>query len=112
MNEYVNIVIDNSKTITDFVTLKEGSYVGGSILGRVTTDGEYNLSLSGSADGSEIPRAILKNDIEIATGETKVVVVYLAGYFDPTKLTFGTGHTATTTKDGLREKGIFMRGKN
>jgi hypothetical protein len=68
---------------------------------------KYLLSLSAATDGSQVPDAILAEDMD-ASGGDKSVLVYTRGDFNTGGLTFGTGHTAATVTDGLRAKGITL----
>lgn len=62
------------------VTANEGSavdYVIGHVLGEVTADGKYKISVKGAADGSESAAAIcLENKSIPASTDTDVVVMY------------------------------------
>lgn len=94
--------------VTESITVDTGNLKRGALLGRITATGKYVLSLSAASDGSEVPRAILAEDTD-ATGADKVTVGYLTGEFNIAAMTFGTGHTAVSTKDGLRDLGIFLK---
>lgn len=90
------------------VTLISGqNVVRGAVLGIITASGKYNLSLAAAGDGSNTPRAIAAEDVD-ATGGDKDLVVYISGDFNETKLTFGTGHTAASTREGLRDQNIYL----
>jgi len=80
----------------------------GAVLGKITASGKLNLSLSAAGDGSEVPYAILSEDMD-ATAADKQVIVYLSGDVNQDSLTIGAGHTAASIKDGLRDKSIFLR---
>ena len=80
----------------------------GSVLGRITADGKYQLSLSAAVNGSETPEAILAETIDTIAGDVEAVV-YLAGEFNESALTLGAGHTLASISDGLRSKSIFLR---
>lgn len=103
-----NLFAGEQPAQTRKVTLVSGqNLVRGALLGRITTGGKYTLSLSGSSDGSQTPRAILAHDVD-ASGGDKDALVYEAGDFNESALTFGTAHTAASVRDGLRGLGIFM----
>ena len=111
LNSYDN-TINKNNLITNYVTLKEGTYLANSVLGRVTGDGEYNLSLSTASDGSETPRVVLLEDRTIASGSTESVPVMVGGMVDiPSNLVLGASHTLASIKDRLRELGINLRGE-
>lgn len=73
----------------------------GAVLGRITSGGKYILSASGAGDGSQTPSAILAEAADASGGDVEALV-YLAGDFAADKLSFGTGHTATTVETAFR----------
>jgi len=95
--------------VTDTVTLISGqTLTRGAVLGKITASGKYTLSLAAATDGSEVPSVILADDVD-ASGGDKLAGVYLAGEFNAGAMTFGTGHTAASTKDALRDAGIHLK---
>lgn len=95
-------------TLKRKITLAQGQNLSrGAVLGRVTADGAYKLSLAAAVDGSEVPRAILDETID-ATAAAVEAIVYETGHFVAARLTFGAGHTAVSTRDGLRALGIHL----
>lgn len=84
-----------------------GTLAAGTVLGRITSGGKYIQSLEAAEDGSEVPRAILAHDITAESGDVEAVI-YITGHFRSAGLTFGTGHTAASTTDGLRTLGIHL----
>lgn len=94
--------------VTESIVVDTGNLVRGALLGKITATGKYVLSLAAAEDGSEVPAAILAEDAN-ATSADKVTVAYLSGEFNTAAMTFGTGHTAASVKEGLREKGIFLK---
>jgi hypothetical protein len=90
------------------VTLVSGQNLQrGALLGVITTGGKYTLSLSASADGSQTPKAILAEDVNASAGDADAVV-YIAGDFNETAITYGTGHTADSVREGLRDLNIYL----
>lgn len=69
--------------------------------------GKYKTSLAAATDGSETPCAILAEAVD-ATSADGEGVSYYTGDFNADSITFGTGHTAASVKDGLRDRGIFL----
>ena len=94
--------------VTENIFIDTGNLKRGALLGRINATGKYVLSLSASIDGSEVPRAILAEDAD-ATSADVITVGYLTGEFNTAAMTFGTGHTAASAKDALRDKGIFLK---
>lgn len=103
------LVAQNAHLLIDepIVLLSGQNLLRGALLGKVTASGKYVLSLSASADGSQTPVAILAENTNAAAGD-KNTVAYFRGDFDASAVTFGTGHTAASTKDGLRTKNIEL----
>jgi hypothetical protein len=69
--------------------------------------GKYVKSLAAAADGSQVPDAILAHDCD-ATSADKDTVAYKRGDFNERRVTFGTGHTAASVREALRDKGITL----
>ncbi|OCP07978.1 MULTISPECIES: head decoration protein [unclassified Ensifer] len=104
----VEILASNLPTAMEMVTIAAGQNLPrGAVLGRVTATKEYVLSLAASTDGSETPSAILEEAVDASVGADKGPA-HLSGHFVARNLTFGTGHTAASTKDGLRAFGIYL----
>ncbi|MFQ5472677.1 MAG: head decoration protein [Dehalococcoidia bacterium] len=80
----------------------------GAVLGKVTADGKYGLSLSAAVDGSQVARAILAKDAD-PTGGDVTATIYEAGEFNEDQLNFGTGHTAATVREDLRAVSLFLK---
>jgi len=104
-----NLFAGDFDVVTDAGTLITGqNLTRGAVLGKITASGKLNLSLSAASDGSQTPFAILAESAD-ATSADKACSIYLAGEFNQAALTFGTAHTAATTKAGLRALGIFLK---
>lgn len=88
------------------VTLVAGTYVRGALLGQITTGGKYNLSLSAASDGSQTPKAVLAEDLVLAADGD--AIIYISGDFNQHVMTFGTGHTADSVREGLRDLNIYL----
>lgn len=95
--------------VTRQITLLSGQNLKrGSVLGKITESGKYVLSLSASADGSQTPTVILADDTDASSGD-KVTIAYFQATVDENALTFGTGHTAVSTREALRDYGILLQ---
>ena len=105
-----NLIAGDFPLVTEGVTILDGEVLTrGSLLGRITATGKYVLSLSGSSDGSQVPRAILiDKDVE-PSGSDQEAGVYITGEFADGEVIFGTGHDADSVRDELREKSIFLK---
>ncbi len=90
------------------ITIESGqNLTRGAVLGKITGSGKYVLSLSGAADGSQTPDLILAEDTDASSGDQEAMA-YMRGDFNVNALTIGTGHTADSIKEGLRNKGILL----
>lgn len=94
--------------ISEKVTLLSGqSLKRGALVGKITASGKYVLSASAAADGSQAPVAVLAHDSNATAGDAQSLI-YTRGDFQTSGITFGTGHTAASTKDALADRGIFL----
>jgi hypothetical protein len=90
------------------ITLTSGqNLVRGAVLGKVTADDKYLLSLSAAADGSQTPDLILAEDTDASAGD-KTTIAYSRGDFNELAITLGADHTTDSVREGLRAKGIVL----
>lgn len=90
------------------VTIKSGQNLKrGAVIGKVTADGKYILSLAAAVDGSQTPDLVLADDVDATAGDV-VGGAYARGDFNANALTLGTGHTVASIAEGLRAKGITI----
>lgn len=68
---------------------------------------KYLRSAIAATDGSAVPVAILAEDAD-ATSADAEALIYERGDFNEASLNFGTGHTAATTREILRTRGIHL----
>lgn len=88
-------------------TLSAGTaYKRGTVLGQITATGKLLTSLSGAADGSQIPMAVLCEDVDATGGDINFKVL-VHGKVNPEALIFGTGATEANTKAAMRDAGIY-----
>lgn len=71
-------------------------------------NGKYKLSASAATDGSQTPVVVLAETTD-ATSADKVTVAYFGGVFDENLITYGTGHTAASVRETLRDIGIKLQ---
>lgn len=104
---YDNLVA--GEIITDVGTLEAGQNLQrGAVLGRVTASGELKLSDTAATDGSEAVYAILNEDTD-ASAAAKSCALIIAGEVNSNSLIFGGTHTAASTKDAMRDLGIYYK---
>ena len=104
-----NLIVDGSVPIlTKAVKLGAGQGIlkRGTVLGKITTGGEYVIVNSTNTDGSQDADCILADDVD--TTESVVAVAYTSGHFNRKALVFGGSDTADTHEARLRELGIFL----
>lgn len=90
------------------VTIVSGQVLTrGAVLGKITTGGKYNLSLSAASNGSQVPDLVLAEACDASAGD-KEAMAYSRGDFNTIGLTLGAGHTVASITDGLRAKGIVL----
>ena len=99
-------VISEDVTLTDIST--SGALTRGTVLGHVTANGKFGISLDASADGSQVPAAILAKDAD-PTGADIVATIYRAGEFNEDSLVWGTGQTLAAHRQDLANAGIIVR---
>lgn len=105
-----DLIAGGTQIITDSVTVITGqTLVRGAVLGKITTSGKFNLSLSAAIDGSEVPVAIVAEDVDASGGDVTNVPVYIKGEFNENSLTLGTAHTIASIKDGMRDVGLYLK---
>jgi hypothetical protein len=103
-----NLIAGEFPRVARKVTIGTGAnLVAGAVLGKITASGKYILSASAAADGSQTPDAILGEDAAAASADVQAVV-YFSGEFNELALTFGVGHTASSTRAGLKDKSIYL----
>ncbi len=97
--------------VTDTVTILTGAsavYARGTVLGTVTASGKYTLCVKTAADGSQVPTAILVDDVDASAADV-TAGVYLMGEFNQNRITIDPSWTITTVKAASRPLGIFLR---
>jgi len=83
---------------------------GAVTFGTAPAAGTKNVKISYENPAANEPDCILCDDVTVADDADANVAVYIAGCFDPNKLTLGTGATiGTADADILREKGIVFK---
>lgn len=86
----------------------------GSVLGRITATGKLVLSTSAAGDGSQVPMAVLNQnvstyDIDGTTALDTPMSVIVHGMLNSDALVFGTGQTIANCVEYLRDAGIHTR---
>lgn len=72
--------------------------------------GDHVLSLAAATDGSQVPDKILgENTPEVEDVGGLEAMSYIKGTVRAEALKLGTGHTLDSVKDGLRQRGVFIK---
>lgn len=80
------------------------------VLKRGTLLGRGDDGLLSVYDGADTPDCILCDDTEVGTAEDVPVDIYVAGCFDPEKVTVAEGYTITQAdRDKLRAYSIIFK---
>ena len=97
------------RLVTDTKTITGGkAYKRGTVLGVVTASGGYQLSVKTATDGSEVPSAILVDDVDATAGDVQGGV-YLMGEFNGHRIIIDNSWTVETVAQALRPSSIFIR---
>lgn len=84
------------------------AYKRGTVMGVITASGKYQISVKTATDGSEIPTAILVDDVDATAGDVNGGV-YLMGEFNGHRMILDASWTLDTVKIALRPSSIFVR---
>ncbi|AGH98948.1 head decoration protein [Micavibrio aeruginosavorus] len=104
-----NLLAGEYPRVERVVTIAAGADLAkGAVLGRITANGKFKLSASASADGSQIPDAILAEKANAAASDVQAVI-YFSGEFNENALVLGAGHTLDSVRIALRAKSVFLR---
>lgn len=105
-----NLIAGNEITIlTAGVTITSGQGVlkRGTVIGIVTETGKGKKVDKTAVDGSQVPYAILTDDVDTTTEIT--TTAYISGLFNINALIFGGTDTAVDYETELRKLGIFLK---
>ncbi|MBD2781947.1 head decoration protein [Xenorhabdus szentirmaii] len=95
--------------VTDTVTIaKSGQFQRGTVLGQIAASGEYVLSKKEAKDGSQIPSAILVDDVD-ATEDSVRGGVYLMGQFNQHRIIHDESWSLPALTVELRKFSLFLR---
>lgn len=103
------LIAGDHPRMTETLTVISGQNLArGALVGKITASGKLTLSLSAAGDGSQVPYGVMADDVD-ASAADKAGPVFLSGEFAEEVVTYGTGHTAATVQDGLRDKSIYLK---
>lgn len=97
------------QVVTDSVTIGVSGVIRrGTVLGMVTTSGEYIPSKKDATDGSEKPSAILVDDVDTTT-TAQTGGIYLMGEFNQNRLIIDATWNIADLKAAFLPLPIFLR---
>ena len=86
------------------------TYVAGTLLGRITASGKLTAYTSGAADGSEIPLAVLREELVFAgAGEVSAKVIVEGTLDRDLMVAHGVGAITIAEADLLRDFAIVTQ---
>ncbi|WP_308721027.1 head decoration protein [Komagataeibacter xylinus] len=104
------LVAGNCKIVTQPITIGASqTLLRGAVLGKVTATGEYILSVATATDGSEVPCAILVEDVTTAAGATAPGDAYVMGEFNTNYMTYDASWTVATLTEAMRPYAIYLK---
>jgi hypothetical protein len=108
-NDTVGLVVWDPIYDTDvLVDASAGTYVTGTILGRITASGRLTKYTSGASDGSQNPIAVLSTDVTLSAGVPVNIRPLIGGRVRRSELVLSAGGTPSqAVVDALRSNGIF-----
>lgn len=100
--EHIPLDVGEAPLINTTITVASGEGVvpRGAVLGRVTADGKYKLSLAAAGDGSEVARAVLAEEVD-ATAADATGQGIIMGVVNDEALTYGAGHDKASVNADL-----------
>lgn len=107
------LIAGNAVNITfKGVTIVSGQTLSrGSVIGIITASDKGKLCDSTAADGSEVAKYVLADDVDASEGDV-VAQCYQSGEFNREALIFGGTDTASDHEDTLRKYGILLKDVN
>lgn len=107
-NVYIELFMPNHPRRTQTFTFAPNQTLeAGMILGRIDASGQLVQCLAAAGDGSEVPFAILQEDLVIGATE-KTMAVVIECNVNEDALIYGAGHDADSVRADLRKIGISL----
>ncbi|MDC9607048.1 head decoration protein [Xenorhabdus griffiniae] len=103
------LIAGQLQLVTDTATIaKSGILKRGTVLGQITATREYVFSKKSATDGSQIPCAILVDDVDTTDGSASGGV-YLMGEFNQNRIIYDESWKLPELTTELRKLSIFLR---
>ncbi|EEQ05174.1 hypothetical protein yberc0001_14880 [Yersinia bercovieri ATCC 43970] len=94
-------------TDTGVIAQAVAIHLRGTVMGKITVSGEYIKSAKDADDGSEVPVAILVDDVD-TTATSQRGGLYLMGQFNQNRIIHDASWTLAELKTALRTYSIFL----
>lgn len=94
-------------TDTGVIAQATAIHLRGTVLGKIKASGQYIKSVKTATDGSEVPVAILVDNVD-STAATQRGGVYLMGQFNQNSIIYDNSWTLAELKTALRPYSIFL----
>ncbi|WP_237387325.1 head decoration protein [Xenorhabdus sp. Sc-CR9] len=102
------LIAGQLQLVTDTVTVaKAGLFQRGAVLGQITASREYVLSKKDATDGSQVPCAILVDNVD-TTDNSQSAGVYLMGEFNQHHILYDESWTLPELTTELRKLSLFL----
>lgn len=75
------LVVSTLQLVTDSGTITGGTFLRGTVLGKITASGKYTKSVKTATDGSQNPVAILVDNVDASSADQNGGL-YLMGEFN------------------------------
>ncbi|HIE9658975.1 head decoration protein [Klebsiella quasipneumoniae subsp. quasipneumoniae] len=102
------LVVSTLQLVTDSGTITGGTFLRGTVLGKITASGKYTKSVTTATDGSQNPVAILVDNVDASTTDQNGGL-YLMGEFNQNRIVYDDTWTVADLKSALRPLAIFLK---
>ncbi|HFN0788397.1 TPA: head decoration protein [Klebsiella variicola subsp. variicola] len=102
------LVVSTLQLVTDSGTITGGTFLRGTVLGKITASGKYTESVKTATDGSQNPVAILVDNVDASTTDQNGGL-YLMGEFNQNRIVYDNTWTVADLKSALRPLAIFLK---
>ena len=102
------LVVSTLQLVTDSGTITGGTFLRGTVLGKITARGKYTKSVKTATDGSQNPVAILVDNVDASTTDQNGGL-YLMGEFNQNRIVYDNTWTVADLKSALRPLAIFLK---
>lgn len=102
------LVVSTLQLVTDSGTITGGTFLRGTVLGKITASSKYTKSVKTATDGSQNPVAILVDNVDASTTDQNGGL-YLMGEFNQNRIVYDSTWTVADLKSALRPLAIFLK---